>query len=153
MWPNPSILISTMYSCTHLGSRVRALLPGFWPTEPRQNLEVRHLAQQAPQTSRVHYQHHLPLYVHWLRQNGQRGLPHGGLRNNNPRLLGRKSIWALQRAQVGAIPWCQLRLMQLQVHCTFAFIQLLDCLRGLDYAMKLGWFDYKKFNLKEYEHF
>lgn len=43
--------------------------------------------------------------------------------------------------------------MQLQVHCTFAFIQLLDCLRGLDYAMKLGWFDYKKFNLKEYEHF
>lgn len=32
-------------------------------------------------------------------------------------------------------------------------MQLLDCFRGLDYAIKLGWFDYKKFNLKEYEHF
>lgn len=26
-------------------------------------------------------------------------------------------------------------------------------MRGLDYAIKLGWFDYKKFNLKEYEHY
>ena len=32
-------------------------------------------------------------------------------------------------------------------------IKILDCLRGLDYAIKLGWFDHKKFNLKEYEHF
>ena len=32
-------------------------------------------------------------------------------------------------------------------------IKLLDCLRGLDYAMKLKWFDYKKFNLTEYQHY
>jgi cell division cycle 14 len=28
--------------------------------------------------------------------------------------------------------------------------QLLDCLRGIDYALKLKWFDNKKFNLNEY---
>ena len=27
------------------------------------------------------------------------------------------------------------------------FIQLLDCLNGLEYAIKLGWFNYKTFNL------
>lgn len=32
-------------------------------------------------------------------------------------------------------------------------MQVLDCLRGLEYAIKLGWFDFKKFNLPEYEHF
>jgi hypothetical protein len=32
-------------------------------------------------------------------------------------------------------------------------LKLLDCLRGLEYAMKLGWFSYKKFNLNEYEHY
>lgn len=43
--------------------------------------------------------------------------------------------------------------MQLQMHGNHIITQLLDCLRGLDYAIKLGWFDYKKFNLKEYEHY
>lgn len=32
-------------------------------------------------------------------------------------------------------------------------LKLLDCLRGLDYALKLKWFDHKKFNLTEYEHY
>ena len=31
--------------------------------------------------------------------------------------------------------------------------QIIDCLRGLQYAMKLGWFDFKKFDIAEYEHF
>lgn len=30
---------------------------------------------------------------------------------------------------------------------------ILDCLRGLEYAMKLGWFDFKKFNVTEYDHY
>ena len=29
-------------------------------------------------------------------------------------------------------------------------MQILDCLRGLHYGMRLGWFDYKKFDLVEY---
>jgi len=28
---------------------------------------------------------------------------------------------------------------------------ILDCLRGLEYAIKLKWFDYKSFNLRDYE--
>jgi cell division cycle 14 len=30
---------------------------------------------------------------------------------------------------------------------------ILHCLQGLEYAMKLGWFDIKTFNIKEYEHY
>ena len=30
---------------------------------------------------------------------------------------------------------------------------ILDCLKGLSWAMKLGWFDFKKFNIAEYEHY
>ena len=26
-------------------------------------------------------------------------------------------------------------------------------MRGLEYAIKIGWFNYKKFNLNEYEHY
>lgn len=29
----------------------------------------------------------------------------------------------------------------------------MDCLRGLEYAITLGWFNYKTFNLAEYEHY
>jgi cell division cycle 14 len=29
----------------------------------------------------------------------------------------------------------------------------MDCLRGLHYAMKLGWFNFKKFDIVEYEHY
>ena len=43
--------------------------------------------------------------------------------------------------------------MHLQVHGNRFAIQILDCLRGLQYAMKLGWFDYKKFDIAEYEHY
>lgn len=32
-------------------------------------------------------------------------------------------------------------------------IQILDCLRGLEYAIKLGWFDYRTFNINQYEHY
>ena len=39
------------------------------------------------------------------------------------------------------------------MHSRYFPIQILDCLRGLDYAIKLGWFDYKKFDLNEYEHY
>ena len=39
------------------------------------------------------------------------------------------------------------------MHSKKTLIQLLDCLRGLNYAIKLGWFNYKKFNLTEYEHY
>ena len=31
--------------------------------------------------------------------------------------------------------------------------QILDCLRGLEYAIKLGWFDHRTFNINEYEHY
>jgi hypothetical protein len=31
--------------------------------------------------------------------------------------------------------------------------QILDCLRGLHYALRLGWFDFKKFDIAEYEHY
>jgi len=30
---------------------------------------------------------------------------------------------------------------------------ILDCLRGLEYGIKLGWFNYKTFNIQEYEHY
>lgn len=30
---------------------------------------------------------------------------------------------------------------------------IFHCLKGLEYAIKLGWFDFKKFNVEEYEHF
>jgi len=30
---------------------------------------------------------------------------------------------------------------------------LLQCLQGLEYALKFGWYDFKTFNVKEYEHF
>lgn len=43
--------------------------------------------------------------------------------------------------------------MQLQVHSSSLDSQILDCLRGLHYAIKLGWFDYKKFDIAEYEHY
>jgi cell division cycle 14 len=32
-------------------------------------------------------------------------------------------------------------------------MKLLDCLGGLEYAIRLGWFNYKTFNLAEYEHY
>ena len=43
--------------------------------------------------------------------------------------------------------------MHLQMHGTRDNTQLLDCLGGLEYAIKLGWFNYKTFNLAEYEHY
>ncbi len=33
------------------------------------------------------------------------------------------------------------------------FIQILQCLRGLEYAIKLKWFDVRKFNLRDYEFY
>jgi len=39
------------------------------------------------------------------------------------------------------------------MHCNFKNMQILDCLRGLSYAIKLGWFDFKKFDITEYEHY
>ena len=43
--------------------------------------------------------------------------------------------------------------MHLQMHSKGGFMQLLDCLLGIEYAIKLGWFNYKTFNLAEYEHY
>jgi len=37
-------------------------------------------------------------------------------------------------------------------NCTYK-CTILDCLRGLEYGMKLEWFNLKTFNLKEYEHY
>ena len=31
------------------------------------------------------------------------------------------------------------------------YIKIIDVLRGLEYAINLGWYDYKTFNLKDYE--
>jgi cell division cycle 14 len=31
--------------------------------------------------------------------------------------------------------------------------KILDCLRGLEYAIKIGWYDVKNFNLREYEFY
>ena len=31
--------------------------------------------------------------------------------------------------------------------------KILDCLRGLEYAVKLGWFNLKTFNLRDYEYY
>jgi len=36
--------------------------------------------------------------------------------------------------------------------CTYK-CTILDCLRGLEYAIRLGWFDLKKFNLRDYEFY
>lgn len=36
--------------------------------------------------------------------------------------------------------------------CTYK-CYILDCLRGLEYAIKLGWFSIKKFNLRDYEFY
>lgn len=36
--------------------------------------------------------------------------------------------------------------------CTYK-CTILDCIRGLEYAIKLKWFDYKKFNLRDYEYY
>lgn len=30
---------------------------------------------------------------------------------------------------------------------------MLDCLHGLEYATKLGWFNYKKFNVRDYDFY
>lgn len=36
----------------------------------------------------------------------------------------------------------------------FIFIfKILHCLRGLEYAIKLKWFDVRKFNLRDYEFY
>lgn len=35
----------------------------------------------------------------------------------------------------------------------FDFVQVLECLQGLEYAIKLGWFNFKKFDLCEYENY
>jgi len=43
--------------------------------------------------------------------------------------------------------------MLLQMHGKVIVIKILDCLRGLNYAMKLGWFDFKKFDIVAYEHY
>lgn len=32
-------------------------------------------------------------------------------------------------------------------------LKILDCLRGLEYAIKLKWFDLKTFNLRDYEYY
>ena len=31
------------------------------------------------------------------------------------------------------------------------YIKIIDVLRGFEYAISLGWYDYKTFNLKDYE--
>ncbi|PHJ16637.1 serine threonine specific protein phosphatase [Cystoisospora suis] len=36
--------------------------------------------------------------------------------------------------------------------CSFK-LTVLDCLKGLEYAMSLGWFDYKTFNVDEYDYY
>jgi cell division cycle 14 len=41
----------------------------------------------------------------------------------------------------------------LQMHSSDDKIQILDCLRGLHYASRLGWFDFRKFDITEYEHY
>jgi hypothetical protein len=43
--------------------------------------------------------------------------------------------------------------MLLQMHSKPDLKQILDCLKGLYYSQKLGWFDYKKFDLAEYENY
>ena len=30
---------------------------------------------------------------------------------------------------------------------------LLHCLQGLEYAVRFGWYDFRTFNVKEYEHY
>ena len=37
-------------------------------------------------------------------------------------------------------------------HCSYK-CTILDCLRGLEYAIRLGWFDVKNFNLRDYEFY
>jgi hypothetical protein len=39
------------------------------------------------------------------------------------------------------------------MHCIRLIKKVLDCVRGLEYAIKLGWFNYKTFSLAEYEHY
>eukprot|EP00922_Rhytidocystis_sp_ex-Travisia-forbesii_P039201 GHVS01058337.1.p1 GENE.GHVS01058337.1~~GHVS01058337.1.p1 ORF type:complete len:536 (+),score=77.09 GHVS01058337.1:171-1778(+) len=36
--------------------------------------------------------------------------------------------------------------------CTYS-LHILDCLKGIEYAMKLGWFKYDSFDVNEYEHY
>lgn len=36
--------------------------------------------------------------------------------------------------------------------CTYK-CSILDCLRGLEYAIHLKWFDVRNFNLRDYEYF
>ena len=43
--------------------------------------------------------------------------------------------------------------MLLSLHRKVDQNQILDCLRGLQYAILLGWFDIKKFDITEYEHY
>ncbi len=47
--------------------------------------------------------------------------------------------------------------MQCKINiCFFSAIisqKILDCLRGLEYAIKLNWFDVKNFNLRDYEFY
>lgn len=111
--------IDNVFALTQVGSGIRAILPGFRAPEPGQDLEVRDVAEQAAEASRIHYQHHLSLYFNGLRQNGQCGLSHGRILDNNPRLFRREGLLALQGPQTRALPRRQLRLVQLQMHRTF----------------------------------
>jgi len=36
--------------------------------------------------------------------------------------------------------------------CTYK-CTIYDCIQGLEYGIKLGWYDYKSFNYKEYEYY
>lgn len=44
--------------------------------------------------------------------------------------------------------------LHLRMHCKYNYlIQVYDCLRGLEYAMKLGWYNPSTFKVKEYEEY
>jgi len=36
--------------------------------------------------------------------------------------------------------------------CTYK-LTILDCLKGIEKAMELGWYDFKKFDVQEYEYY
>ncbi len=82
--PNPSILISTTYLSLQPGPRIRQFQRGLRTTQPRQDLEVRHLAGETAIPPRVQDQPDLPLHQHCPRKGRQRRLPHLRLPGSPP---------------------------------------------------------------------
>lgn len=67
-------------------------------------------------------------------------------------VLGRNAEEAMKPFEHVKPPFLPYRDAVQSMNCSFP-CTILDCLNGLEYAIKLGWFNYKKFNQKDFEFY